>query len=144
MATAMAWSAQPSRQVACGCRKTHPAHATWVYSWIAPPRRSSRRIRWLVGWWSGLGEGAQRWRLAEGAVRPVFVVVHHVTRQRHLDMSSTHDQHPVQQLTTDRADPSLGDGVYTWRPHRRPQHLDPPGGQGRVERGGELPIPVTK
>jgi TrwC relaxase len=29
--------------------KTHPAHATRVYSWIAPPRRSSRRIRWLVG-----------------------------------------------------------------------------------------------
>jgi aryl-alcohol dehydrogenase-like predicted oxidoreductase len=29
--------------------KTHPAHATRVYSWIAPPRRSSRRIRWLIG-----------------------------------------------------------------------------------------------
>src|SRR6266542_922155 len=30
---------------ACGCRKPRPAHATWVYSWISPPRRSTRRTR---------------------------------------------------------------------------------------------------
>jgi hypothetical protein len=26
----------------CGCRKPRPRHATWAYSWISPPRRSSR------------------------------------------------------------------------------------------------------
>jgi hypothetical protein len=39
-------------------------------------------------------------------------------------MSTTKDQHPVQQLTTDRPDPSLGERVRTWRPHRRPQGSD--------------------
>jgi len=33
---------------------THPAHATWAYSWITPPSRSSRRTRTLVG---GTGSG---------------------------------------------------------------------------------------
>src|SRR4029450_232229 len=39
-------------------------------------------------------------------------------------MSTTKDQHPVQQLTTDRPDPSLGERVRTWAPHRRPQSSD--------------------
>src|SRR4029453_18709944 len=39
-------------------------------------------------------------------------------------MSTTKDQHPVQQLTTDRPDPSLGERVRTWCPHRRPQGSD--------------------
>jgi len=39
-------------------------------------------------------------------------------------MSSTEEQHPVQQRTTDRGAPPLGEGVR-WRcPHWRPQDPD--------------------
>jgi hypothetical protein len=92
---------------------------------VDQPAESIEPYDLCVDEWSGRGNGSQRWRLTEGAVRSVFVVVHHVPRQRHLDMSSTNDQHPVQQLTTDRADPSLGVGVRPWRPHRHAQRLDP-------------------
>jgi hypothetical protein len=42
---------------------------------------------------------------------PVLVVVGHVAGQRRLQMPLTDDQHPIQQRTTDRADPSLRDRV---------------------------------
>jgi len=32
-----------------GCRKTHPRHAAWAYSWISPPKRSSRTTRMSAG-----------------------------------------------------------------------------------------------
>lgn|GEM_PF-1689309 len=38
-------------------------------------------------------------------------------------MAPTKQQHPVQQLTTDRADPPLGDRVRSWCPHRRPHRI---------------------
>jgi hypothetical protein len=52
------------------------------------------------------------------------------------------DQHPVQQLPSDGADPPFGVGVGPRRPHRRAQHPDPLGREHRVERGGELGIPI--
>jgi hypothetical protein len=58
-------------------------------------------------------------------------------------MSSTQEQHPVQQLTTDRADPPLGEGVRSRRPHRRAQHPGPLGREDRVERGGELGFSIS-
>lgn len=70
-----------------------------------------------AGRWKGRGNGSQRWPLAERAVRPVLVVVHHVIRQHRLQMSPPQDQYAVQHLTTDRADPSFGDGVRPRRPH---------------------------
>ena len=44
----------------------------------------------------------------------MLVVGRHIAQQRDLQLSSTSEQHPVQQLTTDRADPPLGEGVR-WR-----------------------------
>jgi hypothetical protein len=45
----------------------------------------------------------------------MLVVVRHLAaHQRDRQMSSTEEQHPVQQLTTDRADSPLGEGVR-WR-----------------------------
>src|SRR6266545_4113478 len=32
-------------KAACGCRKTRPPYATWAYSWMSPPSRSTRTIR---------------------------------------------------------------------------------------------------
>jgi hypothetical protein len=58
-------------------------------------------------------------------------------------MSTTKDQHPVQQLATDRPDPSLGERVRTWRPHRYQQDPDAFGGENGIEGVGELGVPVA-
>jgi hypothetical protein len=58
-------------------------------------------------------------------------------------MPSTHDEHPIQQLATDRADPSLGHRVRAWRPHRRPQDSDALGGQDGIEGGGEVGVAIA-
>src|SRR6266700_1226378 len=65
----------------------------------------------FAGRWIGFADGSDRWRLTECAVRPVLVVVRHVARQHCFDMPPAQDQHPVEQLTTYRADPALGDRV---------------------------------
>src|ERR671930_214897 len=71
------------------------------------------------------------------------VVAGDVVRQRRLQMSTTLDQHPVQQLTTHRPDPSLGECVRTWRPHRHQQDPDAFGGEDGIEGVGELRVPVA-
>ena len=43
----------------------------------------------------------------------------------------------------DRADPPLRVRVRPWRPHRRAHHPDPIGGEDRVERDGELAVPIA-
>src|SRR6266536_372162 len=85
----------------------------------------------------------QRWHLAKRAMRPVLVVVHDIARQHRLQMSPPHDQHPVQQLTTDGADPSLGERVRPRRPHRCAQDSDALGAKDHIEAVGELRIPVA-
>src|SRR6266540_1682815 len=58
-------------------------------------------------------------------------------------MPSTHDEHPIKQLSTDRTDPSLGHRVRAWRPHRRRQGSDALGGEDGIEGGGEVGVAVA-
>ncbi len=95
------------------------------------------------GHWSGRRHSSQRWRLAERAMRPMPVVVRHIARQRRLQMTSTHDQHPVQQLTTHRAHPPLRVGVRPRRRHGRPQDPHAFRGENGIEGIGELRIPIA-
>jgi len=76
-------------------------------------------------------------------VRPVLVVVGYVAGQRRLQMPLTDDQHPIQQLTTDRADPSRRDRDRAWRPHERWQAPDAFRSEDHLERRGQLRIPVA-
>jgi hypothetical protein len=56
----------------------------------------------------------------------------------------THDQRPVQQLTTHRANPPLRVGVRPRRPYRRRQGSDALRGEDGIEGVGELRVPVTE
>ena len=60
-------------------------------------------------WWLSLGLS---WcELAEGAARPVAVVVIDVLAEDQPEMTFTRDQHPVQALAASAADPSFRDHV---------------------------------
>ena len=90
--------------------------------------------RWLGGLLAaafllGLTQAAS----AQGAVRSVAVVVVDVLGQHGLQLSTSEDEHPVQHLTPNGADPSLRVGIRPWRPHRRAQHLDSLGREDRVD-----------
>jgi hypothetical protein len=74
----------------------------------------------------------------------VLVVVRDVVCQHRLEMWSTDDQHAVQQLMTDCADPSLSHRVRARRPRGRPQSPDALGSEDGIEGVGELRVPVTK
>jgi hypothetical protein len=67
--------------------KTRPPQATWMYSWISPPRRSTRRTSTSA---AGAGGGklpaAVPGRVPGG---PMLVVVRHLAQQRDLQMLST-------------------------------------------------------
>jgi transposase len=97
----------------------------------------------FAGRWIGFGDGSERWRLTECAVRPVLVVVRQVARQHFLEMPLTQDQHPVEQLTTYGADPAFGERIRSRRTHRRPQDSDALGGEDRIEGVGELRVSVA-
>src|SRR6266496_5956581 len=58
-------------------------------------------------------------------------------------MPSTHDQHPVQQLTTHSAYPPLGVGVRPWCPHGCAEDPDALGGEDGIEGVGELRVPIA-
>jgi len=66
-----------------------------------------------------------------------------VLGQDSLEMPASQDQHPVQCLTPNGADPALREGVRPRRPHRCAQHLESLGSKDRIERGGELRIPIA-
>jgi hypothetical protein len=83
------------------------------------------------------------WHLSQGTMRTVNVVVINVLSQHRLQLSASEDEHPVQHLTPNRPDPSLRVSIRPWRPHRSAQHLDPFSGKDRIERGGELRIPIA-
>jgi hypothetical protein len=87
--------------------------------------------------------GPERWCLPQGAMRTVHVVVIGVLGQHRPQRPTPKDQHPVKQLTPHRAHPPLRGGVRPRRPHRHAQHLDPRGGNDRIERGGERGLPVA-
>ena len=83
------------------------------------------------------------WHLSQGTMWTVNVVVIGVLSQHGLQLSASEDEHPVQHLTPNGADPSLRVGIRPWRPHRRAQHLDPFSGKDRIERRGEPRIPIA-
>ena len=86
-----------------------------------------------------------QWRhLPQGTVRTVDVVMIGVLGQHRLQLQASEDEHPVQHLTPNGADPPLRVGIRPGCPHRRAQHLDPLGGKDRIERGCELGIPVAE
>src|SRR6266571_7493556 len=96
-----------------------------------------------VPWWSGGWDGFERCGLPERAVWPMVVVVRHIACQCRRQLPLAQDQHPVQQLTTDRADPPLRERVRPRRPHRCAQDPDASGAEDRVEAVGELCVPVA-
>ena len=100
-----------------------PTEPIWSYD---PSSRHDDR--WLAR--------PQRRRLPQGTVRTVVVVMIDVLGQDSLEMPASQDQHPVQCLTPNGADPALRVGVRPRRPHRCAQHLESLGGEDRVEGGG--------
>jgi hypothetical protein len=66
-----------------------------------------------------------------------------VLGQHRPQLPASHDQHAVQHLTPNGANPPLRVGVRPRCPHRRAQHLDSLGGKDRIERGGELRVPIA-
>jgi hypothetical protein len=54
----------------------------------------------------------------------MVVEVHQVLGQHALEVEAVEDQHPVDQLSADDADPSFGDRVRPGRSHRCAQNAD--------------------
>jgi hypothetical protein len=103
---------------------------------VPPDNPSSRRDDQWFG-------GPKRWGLPQGPVRAVAVVMINILGQHPPQLPAADDQHPVQQLPPDGAHPPLCVGVGLWRPYRRAQHPDPLGREDRIERGGELRVPIS-
>jgi hypothetical protein len=98
---------------------THPPQATLVYWWISPPRRSTRRPRTsAAGAGGGTAPCGGAWPSARGADAGCSALHSNSAISR---CRRSRSSIPVQQLTTDCADPPLGEGVR-WRcPHWRSQ-----------------------
>src|SRR6266508_7014850 len=92
--------------------------------------------------WSGRWDGRERCRLPERTVGPMLVVVRQIARQHRLQLPSAHDQHPVEQLTTDGADPPFRVRVRPRRQHGCAQDADVFGAEDRIEAVGEPRVPV--
>jgi hypothetical protein len=116
--------------------------AAWAYSWISPLSQSRRTTlpagRTAAdstdpsgGAWpkARCGRCTLSWSASSASTNISC-------RPPKMSIRSKH-------LAADRAHPPLRIGVGPRRPHRCAQHLDPLGGNGRVERGGELGIPIT-
>src|ERR1019366_3911702 len=76
-------------------------------------------------------------------MRTVVVVVDDVVGQHVLQMTATEDQHPVQTLTTHRADEALGEGVGPWSPDWRADDSDVLRPENLVEARSELGVSVS-
>jgi hypothetical protein len=81
--------------------------------------------------------------LAEGAVRPVGVVVIYVDREYVVELPVVDNQDPIEELAAEAGDPLLGDRIGSRRPDRGAHDLDASGGEDGVERGGELTVAVA-
>jgi len=92
---------------------------------VARPSQAAPRQR---ARWAQAAAPAQR------AVRAVVVVMVDILGQYRPQLPAAHDQHPIQQLPPDGADPPLGVGVGPRCPHRRAQYPDSLGREDRVER----------
>ena len=86
---------------------------------------------------------AERRPLPERAVWPMLVVMPDVGREDVVEVAAAEDQHPVEALAADAADPALGVRPRLRRPHRRLDHPDPLGAEDLVELAGELAVAVA-
>jgi hypothetical protein len=85
-----------------------------------------------------LGQRFQRRGAAQGAVRPVLIVVDLVLAQDLPQMGLVPDEGAVQELAAASADPAFGDGVHAGRRHVAEHGPDAGVGEDRVEGGGEV------
>ena len=80
--------------------------------------------------------------MAEGAVRPVAVVMLFVLAQHCSGMALVGDQDAVEEFASDAADEAFGDRVGSRCPHRCLDDADPERGEHGVEGCGELGVAV--
>ena len=76
-------------------------------------------------------------------MRPSVIVVRGVGLKDPLQVAVAKDQHPVQALGPNCADPTLGEGVRSRGSDRGLDDPHAPGAEPLVERTGELGIPVA-
>jgi hypothetical protein len=81
--------------------------------------------------------------LPQGAVRAVAVVMIGILGQHRPQLPAPEDEHPVQHLPPNGANPPLRIGIRPRRSYRRAQHRQSLGGQDGVECGGELRVPIA-
>ena len=89
------------------------------------------------------GSGCWGSGLAEGAVRPVTVVMVLERVQHGCSVPLIDDQKTVEEFAADRADESLGDRVGSRRLYRCFDDPDVHVGEDGVEGGGELGVAVA-
>ena len=82
--------------------------------------------------------------MAEGAVRPVIVVMVLVLVQDGHGVLLVDDQDAVEEFATHAADEALSDRVGPRCAHRRPDDADIDRGEDGVEPGGELGIAIPE
>jgi hypothetical protein len=88
-------------------------------------------------------EVSDGWPLFQRAMRAVHVVVPLVLGQHMHELPLAEDQHPIQALATDRADPPLGIGVGLRRTWRTAQHFDADIGEHGIEARRELRVAIA-
>lgn len=94
----------------------------------------------------GVGFRRQRfdWRtLIQRAVRGMFVVVTDVDREDSFEVSSAHDQDPVETFATDGADPPFDEGIRARCAYGCADCSDAVGAEHLVEGRGELAVAVV-
>ena len=104
------------------------------------PIPSRNPSAWQDDMWFG---GPERWRLPQGAVRAVAVVMIGILGQHRPQLPTPEDEHPVQHLPPNGTNPPLRIGIRPRRSHRRAQHRQSLGGEDGVECGGELRVPIA-
>jgi len=72
----------------------------------------------------------------------MVVDVVYVLGQRVVEVAAVEDQHSVEQLAADGADPAFGDRVRPGRPHRCAQDADALAGEHGIEDVGELAVAI--
>ena len=83
------------------------------------------------------------WSQAKRSMRPVAVVMVDVDAEHVLELSPADDQHPVEALAPDGADPALGERVRLRRPERCPDDLDAFASEDLVENVAELAVAIV-
>ena len=77
------------------------------------------------------------------SVRPVGVVVLDIVAQHYVEVAWSGDQDAVEAFAAQRADEAFDDRVRAGCPDRGSDDPDVGTGEDRVERGGELAVPVA-